>query len=507
MLTSSFIKLKPNPELVRIIVTKSISLKSGSYGSVSYVNDNFVKKTLKVDDSLNLFSAIKEWFCNQRLLNCPGIHNYIAMNLNYQTMEIDFYSNNFLYSYNRIIHEIEKERLSLKKDEFHDTFINKSKQVLELLHSKNIVHNDIKHDNVMFDNSIELYFIDFGIAFVKCKNVYNLGHVRAAKYISPPEVIFSKQEYLYTTDKSFIDLYALGVLAVNSYNDSFPMYELKGEEGKVSYPRFLESFYGSHLHSKDFVDFTSSSSAIQAIQNKEIRTLVNQLLQPNPKLRFFYDTLKISKDSLSGNNSINPKDSWIPHGKLFVNIWEEVKNLECYNMKSHSLAPFLAMEMFTKFTNTESKQLLIACLYIAVSIYASSLYFLDYNIPLSIKITIMQVMGQLSDSISEMEDTLIVRKFMEDYPENKERPNINYILLFPILREYPKDLKTLDYLISGDFLPEDKLQITESLEKRWVPMFYSEMYQSNVFIPWSKFFSSFPLDLIHEKLANLKIKN
>lgn len=508
-------------------VEKSISLKSGSYGSVSYVNDKYVKKNIQVNDSLNLFSAIKEWFCNQRLLSCPGIHTYFAMKLNYETMEIDFFSDNFLYSYNRVLREIHNKKIELTLNEFHDDIIAQSKQVLELLHKKNIVHNDIKHDNIMFNNFLELYFIDFGIAFLKCKNVYNLNHVRAAKYISPPEVIFSNQEYLYTTDKSFIDIYALGVLSINSYADDFPMYEKRESEGKINYIKFFDAFYGSRdiLFSKNYINWETLEDqnlpivkAIKSIENFNIRKFTNQCLQPNPKLRLFYENssseslLKSTSSSSLSSSSL----SWIPYGRLFVNIWEETKNLECYDIKSHSLAPFLAMEMFVTFKKSRpdsdsdsDKEILIACLYIAVSIYASSLYFMEYNIPLTIKVKIMQVMEVLSDSISEMEDTLIIRKFMENFPTGRERPNIYFVLLFPILREYPEDLKTLEFLVSETMIDSEKDidSIIDSLKNRWIPLFYSEFYQLNIFIPWNKFFSSFPLSLIHEKISKLKPKS
>ena len=457
------------------------------------------------------------------------------MQIDYNRLEIDFFAEKYLYSFNRIITEIKKNRVPYFKtcEDFFDDIIPQIQQILLLLQENNIVHNDIKHDNIMFDNYLQAHFIDFGIGFIKCKNVYNLNHNKAARYISPPEVVFSMVPNM---DKSFIDLYALGVFGINCYTN-YAMYEIKGEEGKVSYAQFLTNFYGPRIKEQCLkntrVDWESSaaseleservSKCFKEIKNVEIKKIINQCLQPNPKFRFFTNSYHQNQNK-NNKDSDTSSEEWISNGKLFANMWHEIKNLECYDMKSHTLAPFLAMEMYCYLfykkkiilNPDEEKEWVIACLYVAVSIYASSLYFMDYCIPLGIRLKMLQAMEHTSSVISEMEDSSVIRKFIESYPEHLPRPLVSYILLFPILRKYPQDFKTLEYLITERLDLDSKLDsdsdsdsdlnlIKESLEKRWIPLFYSENYQLQIFIPWSRFFPSFPPSLLTDKF--LKIKN
>jgi PAS domain-containing serine/threonine kinase len=125
------------------------------------------------------------------------------------------------------------------------------------LHQNDVVHRDIKDENVVIDEDLNVKLIDFGVAdrIPNCQDDY-FPTFRGSKYYIPPEILSSSVHR-----GPEVDIWCLGiVLYILSY--SGPPFQTMED---IKYQRYTPT---SVLRSMDLQD------------------LISQMLRPNPALRY-----------------------------------------------------------------------------------------------------------------------------------------------------------------------------------------------------------------------------
>lgn len=108
-------------------------------------------------------------------------------------------------------------------------------KAVEFCHSKNICHRDIKLENIIVDESMNLKLIDFGFAAVVSKSKYLNFFCGTPSYM-PPEIV-QKKEYLGFN----ADVWCLGILLYTILCGSFPF---RGQNEKELYSKISKGeFY------------------------------------------------------------------------------------------------------------------------------------------------------------------------------------------------------------------------------------------------------------------------
>jgi len=90
--------------------------------------------------------------------------------------------------------------------------------VLQYLNSKRVAHRDLKLENILVDNDLNLKVADFG--FATYKNISKLQSYRGTKTYMAPEIKDSK-----TYDGRQVDIFSVGVILFIIVMGIFPFQE------------------------------------------------------------------------------------------------------------------------------------------------------------------------------------------------------------------------------------------------------------------------------------------
>jgi len=94
---------------------------------------------------------------------------------------------------------------------------------IEYLHSKRIVHRDLKLENLLVDNQLNLKLVDFG--FSSYKSIESLKSYRGTMTYMAPEIKEGKQY-----KGSQVDVFSFGVILFILVHGIFPFKEARSEE-------------------------------------------------------------------------------------------------------------------------------------------------------------------------------------------------------------------------------------------------------------------------------------
>ncbi|MEL6461000.1 MAG: WD40 repeat domain-containing serine/threonine-protein kinase [Cyanobacteria bacterium J06621_15] len=155
-------------------------------------------------------------------LNDLGKHNQIPNLLDYLIQdEHQYLVQEYIDGYN--LTEILKEKGSFNENQIRD-LLNSLLPVLEFIHSHDVIHRDIKPQNIISNKNGKLYLVDFGAA----KVVTGTAILQTGTSIGTPEFVAPEQSRGKATYSS--DLYSLGatctyLLTGISPFDLFDIYE------------------------------------------------------------------------------------------------------------------------------------------------------------------------------------------------------------------------------------------------------------------------------------------
>ena len=94
---------------------------------------------------------------------------------------------------------------------------------LDYMHTKRVVHRDIKLENILVDSDFRLKVADFG--FATYKNIDNLTSYRGTMTYMAPEIKLGQ-----TYKGKQVDLFSLGVILFILVQGIFPFKEARKEE-------------------------------------------------------------------------------------------------------------------------------------------------------------------------------------------------------------------------------------------------------------------------------------
>jgi serine/threonine protein kinase len=147
-------------------------------------------------------------------------------------------------------------------------------KALKFVHSKNIVHHDIKPSNILITNNGDAKLADFGVANTK----------GFTKLYTPPVIsTFDNYEF----NKS-LDIYALGITLIELLNGIHPLLNLSSEEaieklktgelGITRYPDWLQEIILKATNLKEENRFQNIDEFIEAVENNEVALNIDQNL-------------------------------------------------------------------------------------------------------------------------------------------------------------------------------------------------------------------------------------
>ena len=223
----------------------------GSYGVVYLINHKIKSMccVLKKIDLKGLSEEEKKETYNEvnllKKLDHPNIIKFIEVNKSLRYLEIitEFAEKGDLY--NQIC--IQKKNKKRFPEKIIIDWLVQSCQALKYIHSKHIIHRDIKPQNIFLSNNGSIKLGDFGVSKTLNNTLEKAKTFVGTAYYLPPELINGKK-YSYMADmwSLGISFYQLMTFKMPFDGDSIPAIMKKIIMGK-EYPKINEKHYSKEL--------------------------------------------------------------------------------------------------------------------------------------------------------------------------------------------------------------------------------------------------------------------
>ncbi|KAL6636200.1 kinase-like domain-containing protein [Neocallimastix sp. 'constans'] len=284
---------KPNNEKLGNIYLKICQIGEGSYGKVykaeNKVNGEFVAlKKMKLESEKEGFplTAMREIKLLQSLHH-PNIVQLLEIMIEkdsyyiiseYMEHDLTGVLNNKLVNYN--ISQIKCLSLQLLDG-------------LKYLHSKGILHRDLKGSNLLLNNKGQLKLTDFGLARDTHARVRSLDYTNRVitLWYRPPELLLGSTKY-----GSEVDMWSAGCIILefflrkaafrgeNELSQLDIIWNTCGTPTSENWPTVTENPWYSFLKPKDFIP-RKLRSKYENVLTKEALNLIDNFLKLNPKSR------------------------------------------------------------------------------------------------------------------------------------------------------------------------------------------------------------------------------
>jgi [calcium/calmodulin-dependent protein kinase] kinase len=265
------INLKTKEEFaVKIINKRLLRKKKKSYGKTK---EGTLKINYMIDDALNEINIYKSFQgTNKNVIQLYQILNDNQKDKTYLIMELA--SKGPLVTLNEktgIFCINSNYRDDIYNEELIKTWIYDIANGLKFLHENNIVHRDIKSDNILIDKNGHCKIADFGCS-IKLKNGQPdlFTKTEGNMYFFPPEFVDgkSKKQFGYKP----VDIWAFGVSMYTCIFKTLPFLPENRENVVELFKEIREAKF----------DYNKNGIKI----SKEMETLLSHILEKDPQKRF-----------------------------------------------------------------------------------------------------------------------------------------------------------------------------------------------------------------------------
>lgn len=155
---------------------------------------------------------------------------------------------------------------------------------LEFIHSKYIIHRDVKPQNILLNRKGELKLADFGLARSTFIPVDSLSTEVITRWYRPPEILLGNQNYGFP-----VDIWSAGCVIVEMITGQ-PLFQCGSNEELMEKVMIL---FGSEAVESAFSEIKKQTEPIQPVgllniipnTSPELKQLVSVLLEVDPSKR------------------------------------------------------------------------------------------------------------------------------------------------------------------------------------------------------------------------------
>jgi serine/threonine protein kinase len=271
------INMKNNKQYaVKILNKRILRKKKKSYGRTS---EGTLKINYMIEDSLNEIEIYKQFpQTNQNVLKLYEILNddsndktYLIMELAEHGAIVSLDEKTGIFSLNQCLDNTKYNEQLMKK------IIRDLANGLAFLHEHNIVHRDIKSDNIVLNKEGECKIADFGMA-LKLKGEDKYSKTEGNLFFYPPEFCDGKEKKVFGYKP--VDVWALGVTIYTCIFKRLP---------------FLPDNHNNVMELFRMINTAKVNYNREGIKiSNEMKELLGHILEKDPKKR--YTARQIAED-------------------------------------------------------------------------------------------------------------------------------------------------------------------------------------------------------------------